>query len=64
MYVSVLLACGGMVATSWDVLRIGLLTLLFVVMYCKASLEERLLHKAFPEYKNLKARTGMFIPWL
>ncbi len=64
MYVSVLLASGGLVATSWSVLRFSLLSGLFVVMYCKASLEEKILLKAFSEYQTLKDRTGMFIPWL
>ncbi len=64
MYVSVFLACGGLVATSWDILRIGLLSFLFVVMYCKASMEEKILHHVFSEFQNFKAKTGMFIPWL
>jgi protein-S-isoprenylcysteine O-methyltransferase Ste14 len=64
MYVGVLLACGGLVATSYDSLRISLLLSLCFVLYSKACIEERILLAAFPEYQTLKNKTGMITPWI
>lgn len=64
IYVGVLLFCAGLVATSWNGPRIGLLTALFLVLYVKASIEEKILLSSFPDYQKLKEKTGMFFPWL
>ncbi len=64
MYVSVFLGCGGLVATSYDVLRIGLFMILCTALYSKAVMEEKILLATFPEYEKLQEKTGMFIPWL
>ena len=64
MYVGVLLFCGGLVATSWDVLRICLLSSIFLILFLKATLEEKILLASFSKYQTLKDKTGMFLPWL
>lgn len=64
IYVGVLLFSGGLVATSWDLLRLGLLTSLFLILFVKATIEERVLLASFPEYKQLQDKTGMFFPWI
>lgn len=64
MYVGVLLACGGLIATSYDVVRIILLLGLCAVLYAKACMEEKILLAAFAEYKTLQGKTGMFTPWI
>lgn len=64
MYVGVLLACGGLVATSHDLFRILLLLSLGVVLYMKARMEEKILRSTFSEYHSLQKKTGMFTPWI
>ena len=64
IYVGVLLFCGGLVATSWNPMRLGLLLILFIILLIKATLEEKILLSSFPEYQKLQKKTGMFTPWL
>lgn len=64
MYVAVFLGCGGLLATNWDVLRLGFMVVLVLVLYIKASMEERILLAAFADYRAFREKTGMFIPWL
>ncbi len=62
MYLGVILACAGLLATSADVWRISLLAGLVLVLYCKAIMEEKILLASFTEYQQLRERTGMFFP--
>lgn len=64
MYFSVFLMMGGVILTKIDVVNILCYMALIVVLYLKASKEEKLLSEKFEEYKHYKTHTKMFIPFI
>ena len=62
MYFSVFLMTGGVVLTEINVTNIFCYMVLVVVLYLKASKEEKLWSEKLEEYKQYKKHTKMFIP--
>ena len=62
MYFSVFLTMGGVVLTEIDVINIFCYMVLVIVLYLKASKEEKLWSEKLEEYKQYKKNTKMFIP--
>lgn len=64
MYFSVFLMMGGVVLTEINVTNIFCYMGLVVVLYLKASKEEKLWSEKLEEYKQYKKNTKMFIPFV
>ena len=62
MYFSVFLMMGGVVLTEINVINIFCYMVLVIVLYLKASKEEKLWSEKLEEYKQYKKNTKMFIP--
>ena len=63
MYASVLLAGTGLLLITFSWLRFCAFILLWVVLYLKLRIEEKLLIRHFPEYASYKKRACIFSPW-
>ena len=64
MYFSVFLTMGGVVLTEIDVINIFCYMVLVIVLYLKASKEEKLWSDKLEEYKQYKKHSKMFIPFV
>ncbi|WP_428026755.1 methyltransferase family protein [Arcobacter sp.] len=64
MYLSVFLMMGGVVLTNINVINILCYISLIIVLYLKASKEEKLWSGKLEEYKQYKEHTKMFIPFI
>ena len=64
MYFSVFLMMGGVVLTEINVINIFCYMVLVIVLYLKASKEEKLWSEKLEEYKQYKKNTKMFIPFI
>lgn len=64
MYTSVLLVSAGMVLADPQPLRIAAGLGLAAVLVLKLLHEEKLLHRAFPEYAAYCATTQRLVPWV
>lgn len=62
MYSGLMLACCGLLMVHSDLWRLLVLLLLIATLYCKAIVEERLLVKKIPAYKDYIAGSGRFLP--
>ncbi len=63
MYASVLLAGTGLLLITFNWLRFCAFILLWVVLYLKLRIEEKLLARHFPEYASYKKRSRIFPSW-
>lgn len=63
MYASLLLAGVGLLFISCSWLRLVSFLALWLVLYCKLRIEERLLADHFPDYSPYKKRSRMLFPW-
>ncbi len=63
MYASLLLAGLGLLLISSNWLRLAAFLALWLVLYCKLKIEERLLADHFSGYANYQQRSRMLIPW-
>ncbi len=64
MYSSVFLMMGGVILTKINVINILCFIALIIVLYLKASKEEKLWSEKIEEYKQYKKHTKMFIPFI
>jgi protein-S-isoprenylcysteine O-methyltransferase Ste14 len=64
MYASLLLAGLGLLIITFSWLRLACFFVLWLVLYLKLRIEEKLLAEHFPEYPSYKKRSRMFFPWL
>ena len=64
MYLAVLLFAGGFVLGWRGLPQVAAFALLAAVLHAKASREERLLRRRFPEYAAYAARTARIVPGL
>ena len=64
MYFSVFLMMGGVVLTEINVINIFCYMFLVIVLYLKASKEEKLWSEKLEEYKQYKKHSKMFIPFV
>jgi protein-S-isoprenylcysteine O-methyltransferase Ste14 len=64
MYTSVLMAAAAAALKSHQPLDVLLWLALLAVLLAKAGIEERALMLLFQDYRDYKARTTRFIPWL
>lgn len=64
MYFSVFLMMGGVVLTEINVINIFCYMVLVIVLYLKASKEEKLWSEKLEEYKQYKKHSKMFIPFV
>lgn len=63
MYASILLAGLGLLLITFSWLRLLAFFLLWLVLYLKLRMEERLLARYFPDYPAYQKRTRMLFPW-
>ena len=63
MYTSLLLTGVGLLLTSCSWLRLAVFLALWLVLSCKARIEERLLADHFPGYSRYQKRSHIFFPW-
>ena len=64
MYFSVLLIMGGVIITEINTINILCYMVLIIVLYLKASKEEKLWSQRLVEYQQYKKKTKMFIPFI
>ncbi len=64
MYASILLAGLGLLLITCSWLRLATFLILWLVLYLKLRIEEKLLVQHFPGYSSYKKRSRMFFPWL
>ena len=64
MYASLLLAGIGLLLISCTWLRLAAFLALWLVLYLKVRIEERLLAEHFPDYRLYRERSHMLFPWL
>jgi protein-S-isoprenylcysteine O-methyltransferase Ste14 len=63
MYASLLLAGVGLLLISCTWLRLAAFLALWLVLYCKLRIEEKLLAERFPDYARYQKRSCMLFPW-
>jgi protein-S-isoprenylcysteine O-methyltransferase Ste14 len=63
MYASLLLAGVGLLLISCTWLRLAAFLALWLVLYCKLRIEEKLLAEHFPDYARYQQRSCMLFPW-
>ncbi|MEN8256712.1 MAG: isoprenylcysteine carboxylmethyltransferase family protein [Thermodesulfobacteriota bacterium] len=63
MYASILLAGTGLLLITFNWLRLCAFCLLWLVLYLKLRMEEKLLEQHFPDYLSYKKRSRFFSPW-
>lgn len=63
MYASLLLAGLGLLLISCNWLRLAAFFALWLVLYCKLRIEEKLLADHFPDYSLYRKRSHMLFPW-
>ena len=63
MYASLLLAGVGLLLISCTWLRLAAFLALWLVLYCKLRIEEKLLADHFPDYARYQKRSRMLFPW-
>ena len=63
MYASLLLAGVGLLLISCTWLRLAAFFALWLVLYCKLRIEEKLLAEHFPDYARYQQRSRMLFPW-
>jgi protein-S-isoprenylcysteine O-methyltransferase Ste14 len=63
MYASLLLAGLGLLLITFSWLRLVIFFALWLVLYGKLRIEEKLLADHFPDYASYKKRTRMMFPW-
>lgn len=64
MYASLLLAGTGLLLTSCSWQRLAAFFALWLVLYLKLRIEEKLLLDHFPEYTRYQKRSRILFPWL
>ena len=64
MYASLLLAGIGLLLISCTWLRLAAFLALWLALYLKVRIEERLLAEHFPDYRLYRERSHMLFPWL
>ncbi|MBU0663727.1 MAG: isoprenylcysteine carboxylmethyltransferase family protein [Proteobacteria bacterium] len=64
MYASLLLAGVGLLLISCSWLRLAAFLALWLVLYYKVRIEEKLLADHFPDYSLYQKRSRMLFPWL
>lgn len=64
MYTSVVLIGIGALTYGFSFYKIGVLSVLILTMYLKASREERFWCEKTSQYQEYKAKTKMFIPFI
>jgi len=63
MYASLLLAGTGLLLISCNRLRLAAFFALWLVLYLKLRIEEKLLLDHFSDYPHYRKRSRMFFPW-
>jgi protein-S-isoprenylcysteine O-methyltransferase Ste14 len=63
MYAALLLAGLGLLFITFSRLRLLGFLALWLVLYLKLRMEEKLLAERFPEYSSYQKRSRMFFPW-
>ena len=63
MYASLLLGGLGLLLISFSWLRLAAFFALWLVLYCKLRIEEKLLADHFPDYSLYQKRSRMLFPW-
>jgi protein-S-isoprenylcysteine O-methyltransferase Ste14 len=63
MYASILLAGLGLLIITFSWLRLLAFLVLWLVLYLKLRIEEKLLAQHFPGYSSYTKRSRMFFPW-
>jgi protein-S-isoprenylcysteine O-methyltransferase Ste14 len=63
MYASLLLGGVGLLLISCTWLRLAAFFGLWLVLYCKLRIEEKLLADHFPDYSLYQKRSRMLFPW-
>jgi protein-S-isoprenylcysteine O-methyltransferase Ste14 len=63
MYASLLLAGLGLLLVSWSWPRLAGFLALWLVLYLKLRIEERLLLAHFPDYDHYRKSARMLFPW-
>lgn len=63
MYASLLLTGVGLLLISCNWLRLTAFLALWLVLYCKLRIEERLLAGHFPDYPRYQKHSRMLFPW-
>ncbi len=63
MYASLLLAGLGLLLISCNWLRLVAFFALWLVLYCKLRIEEKLLIDHFPDYSHYQKQSRMLLPW-
>jgi protein-S-isoprenylcysteine O-methyltransferase Ste14 len=63
MYASLLLGGLGLLLISCSWLRLVTFLALWLVLYCKLRIEEKLLADHFPDYSLYQKRSRMLFPW-
>ena len=63
MYASLLLGGLGLLLISCNWLRLVAFFALWLVLYCKLRIEEKLLADHFPDYASYQKRSRMLFPW-
>lgn len=64
MYASILLAGLGLLLITFSWLRLIVFFVLWLVLYLKLRIEEKLLVDHFPGYSTYKKNSKMLFPWL
>lgn len=62
MYSALLLAAAAFVAAECTWLKLGLWSALALVLFAKATIEERLMSEKFQQYQTYRERTKRFVP--